>query len=149
MKKLSTLGSVDVNFLVKNLTTTVSLVNDKYDADLGGCIWVAYCISKELESRNIPFTLAVYGHRNMNLQQLEELVKSDNLGHVNVVIDDVEVYELTQEMMDDAEWSREVIETSSDELLRLWDEYNFNSEYDRGNDEVVEHEIKTCFDMVI
>lgn len=77
----------------QELTTKLSVLcrklDDKYDVNNGGCCFLAYCIARELEKRDISFDLVLYDDELPSEFTLYNNIKEHNkdripLGHFTV-----------------------------------------------------------------
>lgn len=112
-----------INLILENL-------NNEYHFNSGGCCYVAYLISRELERLNDSFQLVVQSssYKVGNHYCLCSL----RFGFIN----------------EDSRYDQRVIFTASSETIkRIYDENQWSIKYDTRNNKVLEEEIKHIFSI--
>lgn len=106
-----------MNFLERINKVCINLDN-KYNINSGGCCFVAYCIAKELEERNILYNLVVYNYYDQDFNITEGNHYAIKVG--NYVIN-----------QDDCEDFHREYKVDSDELYMLYYNNPWNKMYSK------------------
>ena len=137
------------NFLnfIENLGKKVRLLERKYKADQGGCLWISYCISKRLEEMGQSYKVVIYTDNTSNTTDIETILKDEELQHMIISIVDNEIgTSISEKNMKEHNIRKFTTEMSSDEILKLYEEYDYSPIYDKQNNEKVKRGIDVIFD---
>ena len=139
----------DLQELIDQLGITIHRLEKDFDVDAGGCVWVCYCISKNMEKRNLNYKVVVYGFPDSNPKDVWRLAQEENMCHMSILTLGQEIGgEIEPDMVKEHGLTKAVIQMTSDEILKLYEDNEFNGEYDRKNNQTVEEEIDMTFEMV-
>lgn len=139
----------DLYELVEYLNNIIERLHKDHNSDQGGCLYVSWVVASELEKRRINYSVVLYVDDTCKTNDVEMILKNEELWHMCISVSKMEIDGVDPELMKDEGIKKFKTKLSSDEILKLYDKYDFNQVYDRKSDEIVRKEIVDCFEHVL
>ena len=145
----------DKEEFIENLDGAMKVLHYRFHVFDGGCVYVAALLADGLEQLNIPFDVVIYEHphEGKNLTP-EQLASQGDICHVAISVTigrkSIELGgEIASQLMDEENVTKSIHHMSSQELMDIYDNYEWNGEYDIQDNDNVKNEIELDFQRLL
>ena len=112
----------------------------------GGCAFAASVIAKELEEREIPFEVVCYHSPNKKREDdIFKLADNHDIFHVGIKLNDAVLGGDIDDLVSEHGLDTHYFKLTSEDLEKLYKEYEWNTKYDASNNDDFVQEIKELF----
>lgn len=125
---------------IKELRKELANLDYKYDTNNGGCCFVAFCLARELENKQIPFKVV------FQIRSKEDML-SHSYAHVLIRLPKKRLLNAMPQIRHGLYNDRNKVMTSK-ELKTIYDTTNWNDAYETKYNGVVAKRIKAFFKNV-
>lgn len=145
----------DKEEFIENLDGAMKVLHYRFHVFDGGCVYVAALLADGLEQLNIPFDVVIYEHphKGKNLTP-EQLASQGDICHVAISVNigrkSIELGgEIASQLMNEENVNKSIHHMSSQELMDIYDNYEWNGEYDIQDNDNVKNEIELDFQALL
>ena len=115
----------------------------EYKINKGGCCFIAYLISKQLEKLNIPYELVVYDDEDRCDLDADSLTFDETANHYCIKI--LKQGIVNQGDCNDEDYNVYNVKLNSDDLEYIYNNGSWNCMYDSKNNQTIENIINNFF----
>ena len=115
----------------------------EYKINKGGCCFIAYLISKQLEKLNIPYELVVYDDEDRCDLDADSLTFDETANHYCIKI--LKQGIVNQGNCNDEDYNVYNVKLNSDDLEYIYNNGSWNCMYDSKNNQTIENIINNFF----
>lgn len=115
----------------------------EYKINKGGCCFIAYVISKQLEKLNIPYELVVYDDEDRCDLDTDSLTFDETANHYCIKI--LKQGIVNQGNCNDEDYNVYNIKLNSNDLEYIYNNGSWNRMYDSKNNQTIENIINNFF----
>lgn len=115
----------------------------EYKINKGGCCFIAYVISKQLEKFNIPYELVVYDSEDRCDLDVDSLTFDETANHYCIKI--LKQGIVNQGNCNDEDYNVYNVKLNSNDLEYIYNNGSWNCMYDSENNQTIENIINNFF----
>lgn len=115
----------------------------EYKINKGGCCFIAYVISKQLEKLNIPYELVVYDDEDRCDLDIDSLTFDETANHYCIKISKQGI--VNQGNCNDEDYNVYNVKLNSNDLEYIYNNGSWNRMYDSKNNQTIENIINNFF----
>ena len=115
----------------------------EYKINKGGCCFIAYLISKQLEKLNIPYELVVYDDEDRCDLDADSLTFDETANHYCIKI--LKQGIINQGNCNDEDYNVYNVKLNSNDLEYIYNNGSWNCMYDSKNNQTIENIINNFF----
>ena len=115
----------------------------EYKINKGGCCFIAYLISKQLEKLNIPYELVVYDDEDRYDLDADSLTFDETANHYCIKI--LKQGIVNQGNCNDEDYNVYNVKLNSNDLEYIYNNGSWNCMYDSKNNQTIENIINNFF----